>query len=102
MKINKLLQAINESDESKTVRNAPAPGKMGDLITSAQAAKILGVEMSRVRQLVASGDLKSYQPEDGRRDHFFKKAEIETYKSKDKDKGGRPKNTEEKDINDDS
>lgn len=101
MKLNELLQ-VNEGDESETVRKAPPPGKIGNLITSAQAAKILGVEMSRIRQLVASGDLKSHQPEEGRRDHFFKKAEVEAFKSKEKDKGGRPKDSSEKKIKDDS
>lgn len=101
MKLNELLR-INEGDESETVKKAPAPGKIGDLITSAQAAKILGVEMSRIRQLVGDEELKSYQPEEGRRDHFFKKAEVEAYKSKEKDKGGRPKDTGEKKVGDDS
>jgi len=95
MKLNNIFSNINESDESETVQNAPAPGKIGDLITSAQAAKILGVEMSRIRQLVADNKIKSHQPEEGRRDHFFKKAEIESYKSKEKDKGGRPEKKED-------
>jgi excisionase family DNA binding protein len=89
MKLNELYN-IYEGDEDETVRKAPPPGKIGDLITTAQAARILGVEMSRIRQLVAEGKLKSYGPEEGRRDHFLKKAEVEAYKSKEKDKGGRP------------
>lgn len=90
MKLNELHQ-ISESDEDETVRKSPPPGKTGDLITTAQAAKILGVEMSRIRQLVGEGKLKSHQPEEGRRDHFLKKAEVESYKNKEKDEGGRPK-----------
>lgn len=94
MKLNDIIHIIEGSDEEETVRKAPAPGKMGDLITTAQAAKILGVEMSRVRQLASEGELESHQPEEGRRDHFFKRAEVEAYKKKEKDEGGRP---EEKD-----
>lgn len=90
MKLNTLINLREGSDEEETVRKAPAPGKIGDLLTSAQAAKLLGVEMSRIRQLVSSGELKSYQPEEGRRDHFLKKSEVEAHKSKEKDKGGRP------------
>lgn len=86
----KLSQLHEGSNEDETVRKAPPPGKTGDLISSAQAAKILGVEMSRVRQLIGDGTLKSHQPEEGRRDHFLKKAEVEAHKSKEKDKGGRP------------
>jgi excisionase family DNA binding protein len=91
MKLNELYANVNEgSNEDETVRKAPAPGKTGDLITTAQAAKLLNVEMSRVRQLVGDGTLKSYGPEEGRRDHFLKKSEVEAHKSKEKDKGGRP------------
>jgi len=79
-----------KSDEAETVRKASAPGKLGDFVTSAQAAKILGVEMSRVRQLVGEGKLKSYKPEAGRRDHMLKRSEVEGLKYKEKDKGGRP------------
>lgn len=90
MKLNTLINLEEGSNEEETVRKAPPSGKIGDLLTSAQAAKILGVEMSRIRQLVASGELKSHQPEEGRRDHFFKKSAIESHKSKEKDEGGRP------------
>ena len=88
------VKNISEStahQEADTVRKAPAPGDLGQYITSAQAAKILGVEMSRIRQLVGDGKLKSYNPTEGRRDHMFKEAEIRAFKEKEKDKGGRPK-----------
>lgn len=100
MKLNNLLNIL-EGDESDTVQSAPPPGKIGNFVTSAQAAKILGVEMSRIRQLVGDGTLKSYQPEEGRRDHLLKKSEVESYKSKEKDKGGRPEDTGEKKVGED-
>jgi excisionase family DNA binding protein len=80
-----------KSREDETVINAPPPGKLGEYITSAQAAKMLGVEMSRVRQLVGEGKLKSYKPEEGRRDHMLKVSEVRALKDDDKkNKGGRP------------
>lgn len=86
----KLHQIHEGSDEDETVRKAPPPGETGQYITSAQAAKILGVEMSRIRQLVADGKLKSHQPTEGRRDHMFKESEVRSLAEKEKDKGGRP------------
>lgn len=80
-----------KSDESETVKRVEAPGKLGPYITSAQAAQILGVEMSRIRQLIGDGKLKSYTPEDGRRDHMLNVAEVRAFKAKPKDKGGRPR-----------
>lgn len=90
MKLEQLIEYA-KSDESATVRKAPAPGDLGQFITSAQAAKILGVEMSRIRQLVADGKLTSKRPTDGRRDHMFKESEVRALATKEKDKGGRPK-----------
>jgi len=95
MKLDKLFNINEGSNEDETVRKAPAAGKMGDLMSTAQAAKSLGVEMSRIRQLVADGTLKSHQPEEGRRDHFLKKSEVEAYKAKEKDEGGRPEKKED-------
>lgn len=79
-----------KSREDQTVINAPSPGKLGEYVTTAQAAKILNVEMSRIRQLVGEGKLKSYKPEEGRRDHMLKISEVRAIKDKEKDKGGRP------------
>jgi len=89
MKLEKIFEEIH-SNEAETVRKASAPGKLGGFITSAQAAKLLGVEMSRIRQLVGEGKLKSYKPEAGRRDHILKRSEVEKLRGKKKDKGGRP------------
>jgi len=90
MKLDKLFEST-KSDEADTVVRASAPGKLGDFVTSAQAAKILGVAMSRIRQLVGEKKLTSHKPEVGRRDHLFKKSQVENLKGKEKDEGGRPK-----------
>lgn len=87
----KSLSESTASDEADTVRKAPPPGDLGQYITSAQAAKILNVEMSRIRQLVAEKKLTSHNPTDGRRDHMFKESEVRALAEKEKDKGGRPK-----------
>jgi excisionase family DNA binding protein len=49
---------------------------MADKITSAQAAKILGISPGRVRQLVLAGALSS---EKFGRDHLFERMDVERY-----------------------
>ncbi len=89
MKLEQITEG-KKHDENKDLYKAPAPGKLGDYITSAQAAKILGVTMSRIRQFVMDGRLKSYQPEKGRRDHMFKVSEIRAFDKKEREITGRP------------
>lgn len=90
MKLKDLFENKAAHSENSDMGKTPAPGKLGDLITSAQAAKILGVTMSRIRQFVMDGRLKSHQPEKGRRDHMFKLADIRAFAKKDRDITGRP------------
>lgn len=91
-------------DEKETVQNAPPPGELGEYITTAQAAKILRVSMSRVRQFIGEGRLKSYRPEDGRRDNMLKTSEVYAFKDKDRKRTGRPpeEHKSKKDKSDDS
>jgi excisionase family DNA binding protein len=63
---------LESDDENKDVAKAPAPGKLGEFITTKQAAKILKVSPSRVRQFIQDGRLKTYAPEVGRRDNMLK------------------------------
>lgn len=90
MKLGDLINESSAREEKQTVRDAPPPGKIGEFINSAQAAKIIGVNMSRVRQLVGDGSLKTYEPEPGRRDHMFKLSEVEAFAKKDRPITGRP------------
>lgn len=76
--------------ENETMDETPPPGELGEFISSAQAAKILGVSMSRVRQFVGDGRLKSYGPEKGRRDHIFKIGEVKAMAKKERKITGRP------------
>ncbi len=83
----KLCDILSESDnEDKTINSAPAPGQLGEYITTAQAAKILGVTMSRVRQLIMDNRLITYSPVPGRRDNFLKIDAVQKYKSDRKEK----------------
>lgn len=97
MRFKLIEQLLREKDdEDKDLDRAPPPGKTGEFISSAQAAKILDVTMSRIRQLVADGELQSYTPEKGRRDHLLKRKDVQALKNKMPDPG-RPSKEDEKD-----
>lgn len=86
MRITDLLE-----NETETVRDAPPAGETGDLVTSAQAASIMGCTMANIRMLVKAGTLKSLGPETGRRDHLFKRKDVEALAKQDRKPTGRPK-----------
>ena len=95
--LSKLLESDNEDD---TPEKAPAP--KGELVNGAQAAKILGVSMSRIRQYKANGVLTPERgPEPGSRDNWYKLTDITALKSKQNsdgelDRPGRPKESNSK------
>lgn len=102
MKLADIATIVVESkDEDKSADQAPAPGKLGEFITTAQAAKILGVSMSRVRQFISEDRLKSYSPEAGRRDNMLKLAEVEAFAEKERKRTGRPEGAKEGDKKED-
>ena len=90
MKLNRLYEAEAGHSENDDIGKTPAPGKLGDYITTAQAARILGVTMSRVRQFIMEKRLKSYKPEKGRRDNMLKMSEVKEFKKEDREITGRP------------
>lgn len=99
MKLSDLVTLHESENEGKAVDNAPPPGKLGEFITSAQAAKIMGYEdPSRIRQLVGDGKLKTYKPQGkqvGQRDHMLKRSDVMRLKTKmskleNKGRTGRP------------
>ena len=90
MKLQNLFEKEANKSENDDMGKTPAPGKLGDYVTSAQAARKLGVTMSRIRQFVMDGRLKSYKPEKGRRDHMFKLADIKQFATQDREITGRP------------
>lgn len=85
--IDKYLTEVDPED--KDIDRAPPPGKTGEFITSAQAARLLGVSMSRIRQMIADKHLTSFKPEKGRRDHLLKRKDVQALKS-DMPEVGRP------------
>lgn len=87
----KITDLIESRDENDNLAETPPPGKTGNLITSAQAAVILGVSQSRVRQYVGDGRLKPQaSPVKGQRDHFFKRADVEALAKTERKITGRP------------
>jgi hypothetical protein len=73
MKIEDLL-------ESETEKYTPskAPPAHGELVTTAQAAKICGCSMGYIRQLKMDGKLRATEnPGPGQRDSRYKKSEVE-------------------------
>jgi len=94
MKLEELSVLLERQGRQKTENDdmyrTPAPGKIGAYITSAQAAKSLGVTMSRIRQLVMDDRLESHKPEKGRRDHLFKRADVAQLKKEIGSEMGRP------------
>jgi hypothetical protein len=86
--LNKLLKESTTEDE--TPNKAPAP--KSEEITGAQAAKILGCSMSRVRQYKADGDLKaSREPEPGSRDSWYHLTSVQALKAKQGKDGELPR-----------
>lgn len=100
MKLQDLHKALTESETEKhTPEKAAAPD--GELVTGAQAAKILGCSMARIRQYKAEGKLKAAkEPQPGSRDAWYKLTDIERLKSEQGSDGelkrtGRPKGAKE-------
>lgn len=97
MKLKDLFENYQEpvlesEDEDETPdKSPPTGGRMGDRVTTAQAAKILGVSMGRIRQMIGAGEFDDViEPEPGRRDHLLKLSDVQAKKAEPKDKGGRP------------
>lgn len=85
----------------EVVEESAGQGDLGQWINSSQAARILGVNQSRVRQFVADGRLTSHEPEAGRRDHMFKRADVEALAKKDRKITGRPEGSTTESVEED-
>lgn len=96
MKLSDITELNEQSgnEENKTFRKAPPPGDVGDQMTTAQAAKELGVTPSRVRQMKMEKKFKSAKgPVEGRRDNLIRSSEVKSVKEK-KNGPGRPEKSE--------
>ena len=89
MRLHQLVEA-KQKDENDDMQKTPPPGDIGDWLTTAQAARILKVTMSRVRQFIMDGRLKSHSPVKGRRDNLLKKSDVLKFKDEDREITGRP------------
>lgn len=87
------LQDISENVRDENIDLDKAPSADGEWITTAQAAKILGVTMGRIRQLIMDGRLNVKPPEKGRRDNLVSKSQINDMAKKERKPTGRPKGT---------
>ena len=95
MKLADAAQYLKEKDDEDKGKAPPVTG--GDNISTKQAAEILGVAVSRVRQLVGDGTLKTkVSPRPGDRDHEILLKDVQALKNN-MPKKGRPsdKGTEE-------
>lgn len=95
MKLNEICESHGDR-ENRDLDKAPPAGNLSDLCTTSQAAKILGVTASRVRQMIMDKELTAVQsPVKGQRDNMLKTSEVRAHKGKMKD-AGRPPKEEEK------
>ena len=102
MKLADAAKYLKEIDDEDRGRVPPISG--GGTISTKQAAKELGVSVSRVRQMLGGGGekkhLDSEKPQPGDRDHEIKLKDVQQLK-KNKPKKGRPEKGG-KDKDDDS
>jgi excisionase family DNA binding protein len=92
--IMKLEKLVESKDENKDIGKAPPEGSAPEnYVTTAQAAKMLGVTMGRIRQFIQEGRLKSKAPTKGRRDNLIKTSTVKAFKEKKRERTGRPKGT---------
>lgn len=85
------LEVITESEkENTTLNKTPPAGDISPNMTTAQAAKELGVTQSRVRQFIADGRLKAKKPVKGRRDNMLSTDQVRKFKKKERKITGRP------------
>jgi len=102
MRLHTLRTHLTEKQrsENSTLDQTPAPGDTGEYISTAQAAKILGVTQSRVRQFIMDGRLSSKDPKKGRRDNMLLASAVRSFAKKDRERTGRPDERENKEKKD--
>jgi excisionase family DNA binding protein len=90
MKLANLFETKASHSENSDLNKAPPPGNLGDYVTTAQAAKMMKVTQSRIRQFIADGRLKAHHPVKGQRDNMLKKADVAAFMKKPREITGRP------------
>jgi len=88
MKLAEAAKYLKEVDDEDKGNVPPISG--GGTVSSKQAAKILGVSVSRIRQMIGDGSLKAtISPRPGDRDHELKLKDVQSLKNN-MPKKGRP------------
>jgi excisionase family DNA binding protein len=91
MKLRLIKELADTGDKSEKDKATPtASGDLGQYITTKQAAAILGVDQSRVRQFIQEKRLKAHHPVPGRRDNFLLRADVEAFDKEPRERTGRP------------
>lgn len=70
-------------------------GGMDQWVTTEEAARIIGVSTSRIRQFVQDGRLSPREKTDS--DHYFKRADVEALAKAPRERTGRPKGSKTED-----
>lgn len=83
------LHEISENKKNENSDLSKAPESDTGKMTTAQAAKKLGVTMGRVRQMIMDDKLSADSPEKGRRDNLLSSKDVQNAAKK-KRKPGRP------------
>lgn len=91
MKLKDLYEA--KKDENSDMNDTPPVDD--SWCSTAQAAKILDVSMSRVRQFIMDGRLTSKSPEKGRRDNLLSVAQVKKFAQEERKITGRPEGATE-------
>lgn len=100
MKLSEAAKYLKEVDDEDKGNVPPVSG--GGTVSTKQAAKILGVSVSRVRQMIGDNTIKaSINPRPGDRDHEIKLKDVQALKNN-MPKKGRPfdKGTSDEDKKD--
>ncbi len=98
MKLAEAAKYLKEVDDEDKGTVPPISG--GGTVSSKQAAKTLGVSVSRIRQMIGDGTLKAaINPRPGDRDHEIKLKDVQQLKNAMPAKG-RPSKAGKKDKED--
>lgn len=95
MKLEDAAKFLKEKDDEDEGKAPPVTG--GDTVSTKQAAEILDVTVSRVRQLIGDGTLTTkISPRPGDRDHEILLKDVQALKNNMPEKGRPEKDDDDK------
>lgn len=92
------LELIKEFAPSEKKTADDSKSGMDQWVTTEEAARIIGVSTGRIRQFVQEGRLTPREKTDS--DHYFKRADVEAFAKKKRERTGRPKGAKTEDKSD--